>query len=139
MCSYIYSFQHCHTDTPLTTRDLKYIQEALYDAHTHWYDIGLELDVDPETLKTISTEHSSPGERLREMILLRLKSSTLTWRLIIESLRSKIVARNDVANNIEQELIQKEDKISPVRSQEPPTLGASKDCETNQVEQGKSN
>ena len=99
---------YCYTDTPLTTNDLKDVYEALFNVRTKWYDIGLELDVDPETLKSVSRkQREDDDDCLKEMLLFRLKFTfafpcVLTWKLIIDSLRAKIVARNDVANEVEQ-------------------------------------
>ena len=100
--------RHCLADTPLTSKDLNDVYKSLYDARTRWYDIGMELEIDPETLKCISIEQREVIDKcLKEMILFRLKfpfqfPSALTWKQVVESLRTKVVDRNDVANNIEQ-------------------------------------
>ena len=97
-----------YTDTPLTTTHFNNIYKALFDVRTSWQDIGLELQVDPETIRSIFREmRGNDADALKEMLLCRLKCSTtpaLTWKLIIDSLRVKTVARDDVANTISKEL-----------------------------------
>lgn len=98
---------HCHTDTPLKLKDLNVVYEALYNARSKWEDIGLELNVDPEALISISRNQSEHAECLKEMLSFRLRfptSGVLTWKLIIESLRANFVAQNDLANAIENSL-----------------------------------
>lgn len=102
-----------HADTPLEMSDFKDIYEALFDARTKWQDIGLELGVDPETLRSIRREQREYNDDcLKEMLHFRLKymypktmfPSAITWQLIIESLRAKAVYRHDVANEIERKV-----------------------------------
>ena len=74
--------------------------------------------MDTETLQAISRPEKDYGDCLKEMLHFRLKSTSdaLTWKLIIECLRSKIVARHDIANETERRL--NEGELSPVHKQE---------------------
>ena len=93
------------TDTILTIVDIQRVRIALLPAHTKWFDIGLTLDVDHETLCSIRREYSNDGDRLREMLSCRLKSGgNLTWTVLCAGLREPTVGRNDVANAIEKKL-----------------------------------
>ena len=66
--------------------------------------------MDPETLKSISIEQRGViDDCLKEMLHFRLKyafqfSSALTWKMVVASLRTKVIDRNDVANNIERSM-----------------------------------
>lgn len=109
VCTY---YNHTHvihtmhtTDEILTIADIHRIHEALFPAHTHWFDIGLTLEVDHQTLCGIRKEFSSFRDCLREMLSCRLMGGgNLTWRILCTCLRNSIVGRNDLANDIEKDL-----------------------------------
>ena len=94
-----------YTDTPLTHSDLHQIHTKLFDARTKWFDIGQCLSVDNETLCSIKREFSNDGDRLREMLVQRLKSSEkLTLTILCNCLREQIVSRADLAQDIEEKI-----------------------------------
>ena len=99
--------RHCLTDTPLRSKDLNTIYEALYDARFKWEHIGKELGVDLETLVIFSWAKDEDNDRLKEMLRFRLQFAVLgllTWKQILDSLRAPVVAHDDVANKLEQRL-----------------------------------
>ena len=71
-----------------------------------WFNIGLCLSVDHETLCSIRKKFADDDDDcLCEMIAKRLKSSDhLTWARLCDCLREQIVARGDLADKIEKEL-----------------------------------
>ena len=95
-----------NTDTPLALADLHQVHTKLYEARTVWFNIGLCLSVDHETLCSIKRKFANDDDDcLREMIAKHLKSSDyLTWARLCDCLREPIVARVDLANKIEKEL-----------------------------------
>lgn len=105
-----------HTDTPLRKKDLDDIYRALCNVHSKWYDIGIELGMDQEALKSISEMKFKDDDNhdcgcLKYMLQYRLKFSKiefgceLTWNLIVKSLRVKKVDCNNLANEIERHII----------------------------------
>ena len=81
--------------------------QKLYDARTKWYEIGMQLNVDSETLSSIESETDSEdhhGKCLRKMLTRRLQAVNLplTWTLLCGCLRAGTVGRNDAAEKIEK-------------------------------------
>ena len=89
-------------DTRLTTDDLSTVYEKLYSARTKWFNIGILVKIDDTTLESIKVRNDKdPDGCLREMLTLRLQTGgPLTWRDLCDCLRSKTVARNDLAEEI---------------------------------------
>ena len=88
---------------------LKTICEKLIYAEKDWFNLGLAFDLHTSVLKNIEAEHCSNQRRLTEIIDKRLTDSDhpVTWPYICVCLRSKIVGRNDIAEEIETELTNK--------------------------------
>ena len=81
------------------------VHTKLYEARAEWFNIGQCLSVDHGTLDSIRDEFRKNGDQLREMLAKRLKfSDLLTWARLCDCLREPIVARDDLANQIEKEL-----------------------------------
>ena len=89
-------------DTKLTTDDLSTVCNMLYSARTTWFNIGLLVEVDNDTLKSIQVRnHEDPDKCLMETFTHRLQAGgPLTWGDLCDCLRSKTVARNDLAEEI---------------------------------------
>ena len=105
MCTCDYSLILTLTDTKLTQEDTPTIYDKLFKARTKWFNIGLTLKVDNETLLSISIRHrDDPDKCLLEMIVYSLKACSLTWRDLCDCLRSPTVACNDVAAEIKSDL-----------------------------------
>ena len=86
---------------------MRHVRTKLYEARTNWFDIGQCLSVDNETLRSIRGDQQfrDDGARLNEMLDCRLKSRDhLTWATLCDCLRNPIVARDDLANDIEEKL-----------------------------------
>ncbi|XP_064401224.1 uncharacterized protein LOC135347256 isoform X2 [Halichondria panicea] len=86
----------------LTLGDVNFVYKNLIKAAGDWLDLGLDLGLDPGTLKDIKDECHRNKDCLREMISARLKTGPLTYSDICQSLRAPTVARNDVAEAIEE-------------------------------------
>ena len=97
----------------MTSEDLPTILEKLLKARTKWFEIGMKLKLDIETLNCIETETEGHDKCLRKMLIRRLQAvqGTLTWKLLCNCLRSPTVGRNDVANEIEGWI--KQSKFTP--------------------------
>ncbi len=91
------------TDEVLTLHE--HLEDAcsmLFKARTEWFNIGLTLGVDSNTLTAIRQEHSSNhGDSLQKMLAHRMAMDSLTWGDLCKSLRHVTVERSDVADEIE--------------------------------------
>ena len=84
----------------LTIDDLNLVYQNLVRAAGKWFDLGLDLGLDFDTLDNI--KHQENQTNLREMIAARLHTGPLTYFDICQSLRTPTVNRNDVAEAIEK-------------------------------------
>ena len=88
----------------LTVDDLGVVQEELYGARTHWYNMGLKLGLKPDALDTIkSTCSGDPSECFRDMLKGYLKKVTPlpSWRTLAEALKSSTVGEQQLAEKVE--------------------------------------
>ncbi len=82
--------------------DLPTLYERLFPARAKWCNIGLKLKVDLDTLEAIALKHNNPDDCLREILAKRLQAGgPLSWREVCDCLRSPIVDRNNLAEEIE--------------------------------------
>ena len=78
----------------LATQELTAVSEK-------WEYIGEELGVGQYSLTDIRTEHSDPGDCLREVLREQLRNCTTTWGNIIAVLRSPRIENFQLADNLE--------------------------------------
>ncbi len=87
----------------LTLDDLNSVYKNLIKAAGNWFNLGLDLGLGFDILNNISSnKHQDNQTSLREMLAVRLKTATLTYSEICQSLRVSTVERNDVAEAIEE-------------------------------------
>ena len=86
---------------PLSVDDLCAVQKELYDARPHWYNLGLELGLKPGALDAIKSRCSG-DECFRETLKEYLKTTTPSWRALVEALRSPTVGQPKLAETVEQ-------------------------------------
>ena len=66
-----------------------------------WYEIGMQLKVDLTTLDSIEREEKEHSTKLRRMLKHWLQTGrNKSWEALDKALRSKIVARPDVADKL---------------------------------------
>ena len=83
----------------LTIKNLRQVQRATWEGRTKWYNIGLELDIDPETLDTIKGNNDNIDDRFRAMLTtwLKMVDPRPTWEALTEALRSPTVGYEHLA------------------------------------------
>ena len=86
---------------PLSVNDLCVVLEELYEAQTCWYNFGLKLGLKPCALDAIKTRCSG-DECFQETLKEYLKTTTPSWRALVEALRSPIVNQPQLAEKVEQ-------------------------------------
>ena len=88
----------------LNIDDLVAVQNAIHSCCTMWYNLGLQLKVPVDTLKTFEIDYQSCSDRLREVITTWLKNGeNPTWCAIVEALRSPVIREANLAKKIHQE------------------------------------
>ena len=83
----------------LNIKNLRMVQRAAWDARAKWYNIGLELDIDPGTLDTIKRDNDNSDDRFRAMLTtwLKMVDPKPTWEALAEALRSPTVGYEHLA------------------------------------------
>ena len=83
-----------------TIKNLRQVQRATWEGRTKWYNIGLELDIDPETLDTIKGNNDNIDDRFRAMLMtwLKMVDPRPTWEALAEALRSPTVGCGHLAS-----------------------------------------
>ena len=88
----------------LNADDLGNVLEAVHDAHSQWYGIGLQLRLASAVLEGIEQQYSRTEDMLREMLKQWLKQvdPVPSWVALIEALRSKTVNEPSLAEQLEK-------------------------------------
>jgi hypothetical protein len=88
----------------LVPNDLRKIQYILWEVRTLWYNLGLELDITPDTLDSIELANpQNPDRCFRAMLTKWLREHQQpTWSALAEALRCPSVGHSHLAENILQ-------------------------------------
>ena len=82
--------------------DLGKLYEALHCVKTSYKPIGLQIGVKINEIKSVEKQETDPGDRLLEILSIRVKKAkVLTWKDIVEALRSQCVGEGKVADEIQ--------------------------------------
>ena len=86
----------------LTIKDLRKVQQAAWNARTKWYNIGLELEIDPEMLNVIEGNNKDIDNCFRAMLTTWLKTvdPKPTLAALAEALRSPMVGHEHLAEQL---------------------------------------
>ena len=84
-------------------RDLRKVQRATWEARVKWYNIGLELDIDPGTLDTIKNDNDNSDDRFRAMLKtwLKMVQPKPTLAALAEALQSPTVEFGHLAEQLQ--------------------------------------
>ena len=87
----------------LNVNDLGLVQKEIFKARTNRYDIGLELNVQVDTLESIKSQCSDPKVCLRETLKVWLKTAgKTTWKNLVDALRSPTVNESQLAAELKE-------------------------------------
>ena len=76
-----------------------------YARTSHWYELGIQLDLDTTDLKRIRTDPAITDKLSSTyQVWLDKKAGTATRRQLLKALRTDHVGQNSVAESYEQEL-----------------------------------
>lgn len=93
-------------DAQLCLEHLAEVQRLLKRIEHKWYDIGLQLGLDPARLQGIRLSAGTQGERLVSVIELWLKGlgpEPPTWEGLCRTLKGEVVEEPALASRIRQE------------------------------------
>ena len=83
--------------------DLASVQRAVWEGRASWYNLGVQLGLDPGTLDAIELDkRGNPGHCLTETLKKWLCSPGLhpSWSSLARSLRALPVGREDLAEKL---------------------------------------
>ncbi len=90
----------------LTVDDFKNVFDALYQARTRWYYIGMALKIHPATLQDIEMKVNDEEQRYSNMLMTWLEEGEYrTWNTLATALRTILVRHPDIAKTIEDKYI----------------------------------
>ena len=80
------------------------VQEAIWEARSKWYNIGIRLKLEVSDLDSINAESGIDlEEKFNRMIKSRLKmSEPCTWTVLYEALKHPTVAMPNVADKVKR-------------------------------------
>ena len=85
----------------LGPNDLRNVQRILWEARTQWYNLGLELDITPDSLDSIKHDNANTSDCFRAMLTKWLRENQRpTWSVLAEALRSPSVGLDHLAEKI---------------------------------------
>jgi len=88
---------------PLRIADLATLLNALFQCHTKWYNLGIQLRVDMSMLDSIKVQYDDSRDQLREVIKGWLTTSdNPTWEVIVKALRSPVIGEDQLAMQLQQ-------------------------------------
>jgi hypothetical protein len=97
-------YAHFCTLGCLGPNDLRNVQRIIWEARTQWYNLGLELDITPDSLDSIELANPQKPDRcFRAMLTKWLREHQRpTWSELAEALRSPSVGLSHLAQEILQ-------------------------------------
>ena len=87
---------------PLTSGDLKKVLDALWEARTKWFHIGIQLDMKTSDLKVIKKDYDEADLCFTEMLTdwLKRMNPPPTWEALVDALKSRTVGYEQLADTI---------------------------------------
>ena len=84
------------------------VLRATKPAATLWEELGLALKISVTELEAVEYNHSECGERLKKVVALWLRGNggECSWRFLCAAMRDDLVARPNLAENIEKQYLQ---------------------------------
>ena len=89
-------------NTELGGKDLAELVEVLYPARNKYFYFGLQVGLVDDEIESIENRYQNADDRLRAILSARLRNGPLTWNEIYSALRSRMVDRSGLAEEIRQ-------------------------------------
>ena len=87
----------------LIPKNLKNIQNFLWNGRTKWFNLGLELGIDEETLKVLKQSSTSEDDCFRDMLSKWLRTVNPTWEELLVALKQPSVGCDHLAKKVRDE------------------------------------
>jgi hypothetical protein len=124
MCGYVTG---CASSTDLVSANLPKLLNLLTSASTHWFDLGLQLNIDYTTLTNIRQDsHHETRDCFREMLATWLRMTpNPSWEDLLAALKAPSVGHMALAEDLasttwtEDELELKRELIMTLTSEHP--------------------
>ena len=87
----------------LSSSDIQKVQNSIWEARVQWYNLGLGLEITPDSLDAIKLDNAhKTDDCFRSMLTqwLRWDSPRPTWNTLAEALRSPSVGLSHLAQEI---------------------------------------
>ena len=86
----------------LSSNDLRKVQNSIWESRVRWYNLGLGLDISPDTLEAIDLANArKPDDCFRAMLTQWLREHRRpTWSALAEALKSPSVGYSHLAQEI---------------------------------------
>jgi hypothetical protein len=84
----------------LGVNDLVKVLDELCEVRAMWYDIGLRLNVLPETLEDIMIKGLNDNTSLRQVLTVWLRSGKATWSDLCQALRHETIGKGKLADSL---------------------------------------
>ena len=86
----------------LSSNDLQKVQRIIWDARAQWYNLGLELDITPDSLDALELAYARmPDHCFRAMLTQWLREHPKpTWSALAKALKSPSVGYSHLAEEI---------------------------------------
>ena len=91
----------------MSATDLWKVQNSIWEVRTDWYNLGLGLDIAPDSLDAIQQDNAQKPDRCFRAMLtkwLRRDSPRPTWSALAEALRSPSVDHSKLAEQVLQSM-----------------------------------
>ena len=93
------------TGSYLSDKDLSKVNNAVLDTQAKWYNIGLELGIEPGELDGVKSDNpGSVAGCLTESLkrFLRQVNPKPSWKRLADAMASKSVGRGDIAKQLRE-------------------------------------
>ena len=87
-------------------KNLPKVRDLIHKARSKWYDLGLELGVEEETLKTIRKDNNYETEAcFRDMLSawLKMVDPCPSWEGLIAALKKSCIGHEELADKVRKD------------------------------------
>ena len=87
----------------MSPNDLWSVQDTIWEARAKWYNLGLGLDITPDSLDTIKLDNASTNDCFRAMLTKWLREHQRpTWSALAKALKSRSLGLTHLAEEISE-------------------------------------
>ena len=99
----LYSGVYCICADDLIPDNLGKVQNSLWNARTKWFNLGLRLGIEEETLTMLKRNYPNGDDCFREMLSKWLRTVNPTWEKLLVALKHPSVGCDHIAKKVRDE------------------------------------